>query len=578
MVNYEIIQGDCIQTMKGLPAGSVQTCVTSPPYYGLRDYGTAQWEGGGAECDHVADATKTKKFGNPEFNENRPSREATKGDGYYFKDTCGKCGARRIDNQIGLEETPEAYVAKLVDVFREVRRLLRDDGTLWLNLGDSYFSPTKGDNRTPEQLWRTSSLTTSGGKMPKMENPASYNSAMRGKVRLSGDGLKPKDLIGIPWMVAFALRQPYYTGSIKKETDRIWLAAMIDAEGCFFVHRRLANSEKYRRNDTYGAGIEIANTSLRIIERCQEIVGGRGSISTSERGNGRNQTLYRLRFMSAEARDIAREVYPYIVGKRQQCRIICAGQSSGPLAQASWEAVKILNQYGTTDVDFPEPAPMVEPGYYLRSDVIWSKPNPMPESVTDRPTKAHEYIFLLSKSSSYYYDADAIREPHETMLKYPTWNLGNGDSRPPEGKTARNYQGAMQRTAKNNNAAAEWNPNGRNKRSVWTVTTKPYAEAHFATFPPDLIEPCILAGSKVGDTILDPFAGAGTTLLVAVRHGRKAIGCELNPDYVALASDRIYQDNPLLQGTPFAYGTTGIDRPSYQQSSLLPESQTRERV
>ena len=301
---FQLIAGDCREAMATLEAGSVQCCVTSPPYYGLRDYGH--------------------------------------------------------DGQIGLEPTPEEYVARLVEVFREVRRVLRDDGTLWLNLGDSYAA-----NR-PYQV-----PSTKGGAKH------SSSQAAGGKAATVPDGLKPKDLIGIPWRVAFALQAD---------------------------------------------------------------------------------------------------------------------------------------------------------GWYLRQDIIWHKPNPMPESVTDRCTKAHEYVFLLSKSARYYYDHEAVKEP--------ATNRSPGNKGPTKG--GREYEeaeGEHHRTAANlhNIGARET----RNRRSVWTITTKPYAGAHFAVMPPDLVEPCILAGCPVDGLVLDPFTGSGTVGMVAVAHGRRFVGAELNADYLAMAEARI---------------------------------------
>jgi DNA modification methylase len=364
MHNYTLYLGDCLQTLRTLPSASVQTCVTSPPYFGLRDYGTAQWQGGSAECDHSGKPMSTRAG----FNERYFGRESATGNKQDelrepFKAICGKCGAHRIDSQIGLESTPEAYVAKLVDVFREVWRVLRDDGSLWLNLGDSYNG--------------------SGGA----GGDYGVGGLKEGQPKYPGrnvNGLKPKDLIGIPWMVAFALRAD---------------------------------------------------------------------------------------------------------------------------------------------------------GWYLRSDIIWHKPNPMPESVTDRPTKAHEYIFLLSKSASYYYDAEAIREPLS-----PTASYGGTYRTVTKMDDSRNDKGTFNAIGK----TILPDPNGRNRRSVWTVTTKPYSGAHFATFPPDLIEPCILAGSRKGDTVLDPFNGSGTTGAVALKHGRAYIGIDLNPDYIELAHDRISKAQPML--------------------------------
>jgi DNA modification methylase len=302
MENLKVMIGDCRESMRALEAGSVQTCVTSPPYFGLRDYGH--------------------------------------------------------DGQIGLEQTPDDFVATMVEVFREVHRVLADDGTLWVNLGDSYASAWACNRRN----------VIGSGSLENGKREARPN-------RLT-DGLKEKDLIGIPWRVALALQAD---------------------------------------------------------------------------------------------------------------------------------------------------------GWYLRQDIIWNKPNPMPESVRDRCTKAHEYIFMFSKKPKYFFDYEKIKEPvapsSAARLAQPTLAQQVGSARVP-GKT-------------NGNMKAVGNGETRNRRSVWTVTTKPYKGAHFATFPPDLIEPCIFAGSRVGDTVLDPFGGSGTTAGVALKHGRKAILCELNPDYAALVPDRI---------------------------------------
>ena len=361
MSAFTLLQGDCRNVLATLPDESVQCCITSPPYWGLRDYRTASWEGGDQNCDHVADQSKTKKFGNDAINEDRPSREETKTAGYYFDKVCGKCGATRIDAQLGLEQSPEEYVDNLVEVFREVRRVLRDDGTLWLNLGDSYTSGNRAD-RDPALVSSSSGLTNRSNGLDRARTPV---------------GLKPKDLVGIPWRVAFALQAD---------------------------------------------------------------------------------------------------------------------------------------------------------GWYLRQDIIWHKPNPMPESVTDRCTKAHEYIFLLTKSARYYYDNEAVKEP-SICTDDPRFG---GPRIKYDGKTgltaSPDFQG--QRSAVTIRET-------RNKRSVWTVTTKPFKGAHFATFPPDLIEPCILAGSAADTLVLDPFSGAGTTGVVSVQHGRRYIGIELNPDYLEMSRKRI---------------------------------------
>jgi DNA modification methylase len=372
-VTWRVIEGDALAVLPALGAGSVQTCITSPPYFGLRDYGTASWEGGDPGCDHVEPRGLGGRNGNARGDAGRGRHSSSTfhgsmstehgGGKTYFASACGKCGAKRIDRQIGLEPTPDEYVANLVSVFREVRRVLRADGTLWLNVGDSYNTSPKGN---PGAL--SSGLTNNG------RNAAQANEHRGGRGLIAG--LKPKDLIGVPWMLAFALRAD---------------------------------------------------------------------------------------------------------------------------------------------------------GWYLRQDIIWSKLNPMPESVRDRCTKAHEYLFLLSKSPRYWCDMGAIAEEGaepagvkkqmgaigraESMGKKPSGNEGEGNGRVLDGT--------------------------RNKRSVWPVATQPYPGAHFAVMPEKLVEPCVMAGSRPGDLVLDPFAGAGTVGVVADRLERSFVGVELNPEYAEMARRRI---------------------------------------
>lgn len=458
-----LLHGDCLDLLPTLEAGGVRCCVTSPPYWGLRDYGVA--------------------------------------------------------GQLGLEATPEQYVEQMTRVFREVRRVLADDGTLWLNLGDTYAA-----NR--------------GYQVPDNKHVDVGNS--RG-MNAADFGLKPKDLVGIPWRVAFALQQPYYTGSIRDERNRIWLAAMLDTEGCLFIHKRKAGQHNgqgyYRQNDSYGPGVEISNTSRAIVERVAALV-GKGSICEQESGRfGRKQTLYRWNLRTTESRDFVRELYPYLVGKRRQARILYGCPSSGERAEAAHAALKILHQGGETDVDFPAPEPMFEPGFYLRSDIIWSKCNPMPESVTDRPTKAHEYLFLLSKSPRYYYNADAIAED-ATTTDAARFTDGGKDKQRGHGRRHAGFNGRYAAAVLENGP-----PTTRNARSVWTIATQPYSGAHFATFPEELARRCILAGSAPGDTVLDPFGGSGTVGQVATGNGRSAVLIELNAEYLKLAEQRI---GPML--------------------------------
>jgi len=311
----EIINGDSLEVIKTLPDNAVNCCVTSPPYWGLRNYG--------------------------------------------------------VEGQLGLEKTPEEYVGKMVAVFREVRRVLKDDGTLWLNLGDSYANQKTGDTYSGFND-RYFGRETDGGKQAQTVSNADIG-------RLDFNGLKPKDLVGIPWRVAFALQAD---------------------------------------------------------------------------------------------------------------------------------------------------------GWYLRQDIIWHKPNPMPESVTDRCTKAHEYVFLMSKSQQYYYDNEAIKE--RTLTK-------DNSNRNRDITKLNNTPGRTKMMGLKTN-----DYDNRNKRSVWTVATRPFKEAHFAVFPPDLIKPMILAGCPTGGVVLDPFVGSGTTAIVARELGRRFIGIELNPEYADMASRRVGQTTPSL--------------------------------
>lgn len=365
-MTVRIITGDCRKMLNTLTSESVNCCVTSPPYFGLRDYGTGAWDGGAEDCSHRPDDTPQARGIDGSTLGGGKNHTGHKQEG--FKSICGKCGARRVDDQIGLEDTPEGFVLQLVSVMAEVRRVLRNDGTLWLNLGDSYSS---GGRTT------TTPQTLRGDTGAKETNVRPKNFA----------GIKPKDLLGIPWRVALALQAD---------------------------------------------------------------------------------------------------------------------------------------------------------GWYLRQDIIWHKPNPMPESVTDRCTKAHEYIFLLSKSPHYYYDADAIAEP--TVNKnMPGTNMT--DTRETYGEQNGGNSGL--RDFKKKYKEGEW-PTDRNRRSVWTVPTQAFKGSHFATFPPDLIEPCILAGCPKGGTVLDPFGGAGTTGLVSDRLGRDAVLIELNPEYAAMADRRMKQDGGMF--------------------------------
>ena len=532
MSAIDIRQGDCREVLPTLPDSSVQCVVTSPPYWGLRDYGHA--------------------------------------------------------DQIGLEATPEEYVETMVGVFREVRRVLRDDGTLWLNLGDSYAS----------------SPASGGEQSSKMTGGEHKRTPRNGYTRPAG--LKPKDLVGIPWRVARALQEPYYTGEIRNEMDRVWLAAMIDGEDCIFIHKRKtgqSNGQGYvRKNDSYGSGLEVANTNRGIVERCLAIA-GKGSICTQEGGRfGRKQTLYRWNLRSNECRGVLEEVYPFLIAKQHEARLAIGCPSSGPKAANAHESLKALHHGGESGIDFPAPEPMFRPGWYLRSDIVWSKSNPMPESVTDRPTKAHEYVFLLTKSARYFFDADAVREKVGQVTRDAASFRDGGVY---TGGRSFNNSADKHKDTHGDGECGD----GRNIRTVWTIPTQPYSGAHFAVFPRKLVEPCLKAGtsekgacgecgapwvrvieksdeldaSAKGSTfnggktgtrdgggrtqegprfknkttgwspacshdakpipcvVMDPFYGAGTVGVVAQDMHLDCIGIELSDDYAALARKRTEQ-------------------------------------
>ena len=400
---------DCRESLRGLPDKSVHCVVTSPPYFNLRDYGTGEWEGGDPLCNHLktVDAQKAVQGSTLEGGKKTTGHQQ---EGFLAQ--CGRCGAIRVDQQIGMEENPQDYVQSLVEVFREVWRVLRDDGSLWLNLGDSYSGSGKGP-------------VSEGSK--QKSNPAACIGSRNGKKMLESCTLKPKNLYGIPWRVALTLQ---------------------------------------------------------------------------------------------------------------------------------------------------------EEGWYLRSDIIWSKSSVMPESVGDRPTRSHEYLFLLTKKGQYFYDSFAVKEPllHPNASgTYGTKHVHAGN--PQYSHSGRSYVPPV---------------GGRNRRSVWVVNPRPYAGAHFAVYPPELVDPCVKAGTSEkgccpscgspwerltsGDadnieahsdilagwsptcdcppqdpipcTVLDIFSGSGTTGYVANRLGRNYIGLDLNGKYLPLAENRILGVDAPIEEDP----------------------------
>ena len=465
-MSYKLLQGDALEVLKTLEDKSVQTCITSPPYYGLRDYG--------------------------------------------------------VDGQIGMEETPEEYIDRLVNVFREVKRVLKDDGTLWVNIGDSYCS-SNGIERINNEF--------------KREGRSGASANDRDLTKLHSCGYKTKDLLGIPWKLAEALRRPYYCGTIKNATDRAWLASMMDGEGSFVLSSY--NNKGRIKTNFY---INLTNSSTKIIERCENLFPQEVRHVYKKPGVTR-KIVYRWDVERLEKKELfIREIYPYIVEKRKQCIVgytFLQLQKGMPNKKYGYtkdqqhmreELVDIMHKLNSgEDVDLPEycqePKSLYEQMFYLRQDIIWSKDNPLPESVTDRCTKSHEYIFLLSKSSKYYFDNEAIKEPATST----DTSIRDRDHTKLNNTPGRTHMGGL---VKNDYTM-------RNKRDVWRVSVSPYKGAHFATYPEKLIEPCVLAGSNEGDTVLDVFNGSGTTGAVAIKHGRNYIGIDLNSDYLKLAENRL---------------------------------------
>lgn len=511
-MSFTIHQGDALTVLQTLPSASVHCCVTSPPYWGLRDYGTAKWEGGSAHCDHTI--TRRNHVDSKQATSAGTSRDSLAG-----LSECRKCGAQRIDAQLGLERTPEEYVARLVGILGEVKRVLRDDGTLWLNLGDSYTGSGKGCNpEEGKQATNRGSQTvgTLYGKVGETAREAAVTNVSR---RLcAAAGLKNKDLVGIPWSVAKALQAPHYTGKITSERDRIWLAATIDAEGsiCGFHHTR-----KDDGTVRTGIHITITNTSTLMLDNAFRIW-PTTRIDHNRHGEGHLGSLDTHRWIAHDVDEKAAllaELYPYLLVKKQQALLawnflemsriskrLGKTQEGADLKAKRSQIVHLLTRLNHFEsVDIPtwcsEPPALYEPGWYLRSDIIWHKPAPMPESVTDRPTRSHEYIFLLAKSEKYYCDMEAIMEPAvcgwngssfddpRDLLLYP--NIGR-KPRPSAQKGA--FNGKTEAMADTGQNAFRAVTEPRNKRDVWTVNTKPFLEAHFATFPEELILPCILAG------------------------------------------------------------------------------------
>ena len=533
----EFIQGDA----RAIPLEdeSVQTVVTSPPYWGLRDYGLEPtvW-GGKAECPHewgeeiIASANDSNR-GSMEWSTGGNPAAKVKGEKPSQGSFCRHCNAWR--GTLGLEPAPSLYVEHLVQIFREVKRVLRKDGTIFLNLGDSYARQAGDDS-------------TRGRPNTGQKKVMDAGADMSGKgIHRPPPGLKPKDLIGIPWMVAFALRQPYHTGCIKDPLDRAWLAGLVDADGSIGI--RIHRNPRYS-NPTYIPHLNVCSSDLAGLEKCVRITGlGRINLKhkagfTDKRKITSRRDFYTWRLDGQIANKVIRDIFPFLTIKRLQAQLAYNQNLSlkwgrptrskpvppkvARYREQLYECCKKANRREECDLPHLDPVdPAEEPGWYLRSEIIWHKNNSTPESVKDRPTRSHEQIFLLSKEARYYYDADAIREPHKGVsLARARRNRHGGkyrDSDPLE-------HGSTKRGA-NYGPDGDWDkicsPGGRNKRSVWTVSTEGYGGGHFATFPPALITPSILAGAPPRGVVFDPFSGSGTTAWTACRLGRRGIGLDL---------------------------------------------------
>jgi hypothetical protein len=418
---------------------------------------------------------------------------------------CLKCSAWR--GSLGLEPTFELYIKHLCDIFDQVKRVMRKDGTCFVNLGDSYSGSGKAGNNPEYQ-----SKHTEFGK------PSIHTE--RFGMPTTNIGIPSKSLCLIPQR--FAIEMTKRRGFIiPNENNRAWLAGIIEGEGCIHIHKRTGG----RKNPTYGVFLSIHNTNINMIERIKQLTGLKDNVQTTNKDRG--FTLYRWNAMSNNGKNILREVYPYLVTKRDQARCAIYCPSSGKEAEECWVNIKRMHNYQEVNREYPEPQIGGIDPWILRNTIIWKKPNCMPSSANDRFTVDFEYLFFFVKSKSYWFEQQFENIKAESKERYKYAFKGNKAWRDDPNSLYKDYQ------------SMEHSEQGRNKRCVWTIPTQPFPEAHFATFPEKLIETPIKAGCPQGGIVLDPFSGAGTTAVVAKKQGKKYIGIELKQEYIDMANKRL---------------------------------------
>lgn len=732
-MTVEIITCDCREALKTIPDNSVDCVVTSPPYWGLRDYGTASWSGGDPACDHiVGELRRGIGLASSPASTRGGGHKAANVNGIAARAECPHCGAVRVDRQIGLEPRFEDFLAQLVGIFAEVRRVLKPSGTCWVNMGDSYAGSGKGGNPEGGGKQATNKGSQSVGVLygrEGVERDAERERMQSMERALRSSAVKPKDLIGQPWRLAFALqadgwylrqdiiwclsggtwlyaRTPNKSGPmmlkdlVRLAPDRVelwngerwtkvtaWTKRHGRADavelvlrsgeriGCTSNHVWPTSRGNIRTDELcvgdiikatllpdcdrpqgwiiddafWFAGLYLAEGSrsgetIQIsghvreaeerLRRCRALVSHYGGSARAYRdGNAHNihidsiglSAILRSLIAGKTAKDKrlapAAWRYPnwqlrqiaegylhgdghidggrirlgfcrnYFLERDLRCLAARLGatltlkpgvaknqRGSFPSFTGEWrwsrnghhnerDRSEIVEIRSSRARQFWDVTVADEPHLFaLASGVLThnSKPNPMPESVRDRCTKAHEYVFLLTKSARYYFDAGAISEPRASDGQCPVAGHARGANEHSaiahsrdkgdrkvfrgQGKYVNNDSFSPYGKANAQRGNREAAKDRRNRRSVWTIATAPFSEAHFATFPPELIEPCILAGSPKGGLVLDPFGGAGTTGLVADRLQRNAVLIELNPEYAAMARRRLSADKgPLLE-------------------------------